>query len=53
MKCEICRKQISETFLKKLVGTMVKDKNGKLHPVCQECQKKLRKKEDIISAINK
>jgi transcription elongation factor Elf1 len=40
MKCKICGKRIEETFLKKLVGTYVKDKKGKKHTVCPECQQK-------------
>lgn len=39
MKCELCRKSMSETFLKKIVGTHVKDSKGKKHIVCNTCQK--------------
>lgn len=40
MKCAICKSNIEETFLKKIIGTYVKDQKGKKHPVCFECQKK-------------
>ncbi len=51
MKCEICRKKIEETFLKKMIGTYVKDDKGKKHTVCFECQKKFPKKEDILKKL--
>lgn len=51
MKCEICKKNITETFLKKLNGTYVKDEKGKLHSVCFECQKKFSSKKEMISNI--
>lgn len=38
MKCEICKKQIAETFLKKLVGTYIFDAKHKKRMVCFECQ---------------
>ena len=51
MKCEICGKAIDNTFLGKLIGTYVKDKNGKLHSVCFECQKKFISKEEILNVM--
>ena len=42
MKCDVCKKTIGETFLKKILGTIVKDEKGKQHPVCFECQKNLK-----------
>ena len=48
MKCEICKKKIPETFLKKILGTYVKDNKGKKHTICFECQKKFRTKEEIF-----
>ncbi len=51
MKCEICKEKIEETFLKKIVGTEVKDSKGKLHYVCPGCQKKLGAKEKILEKI--
>ncbi|MBI3050873.1 hypothetical protein HYY74_00260 [Candidatus Woesearchaeota archaeon] len=51
MKCDVCRKLIGTTFLKKPVGTFVKDSKGKPHPVCFECQKKLNTKEAILKAV--
>ena len=38
-------KKIDEHFLKKIMGTVVKDKKGKKHYVCAECQKKLKTKD--------
>jgi len=51
MKCEICKKKIEETFLKKIIGTYIKDAKGKKHSVCQECQKKYKTKEEILKKI--
>ena len=51
MKCEICNNKIQETFLKKIIGTHVKDEKGKKHLVCFECQKKFPKKEDILGNL--
>lgn len=51
MKCEICKKAIQDLFLSKFKGTYVKDKKGKLHSVCFECQKKLRTKEKILKEL--
>ncbi len=51
MKCSICSKNIETTFLNKIIGTYVKDKNGKLKPVCFECQKRFNSKEEILKAV--
>ncbi|MEM3154441.1 MAG: hypothetical protein QW165_02620 [Candidatus Woesearchaeota archaeon] len=51
MKCDICGKTVAETFLKKIIGSYVKDEKGKLHTVCRECQKKLRSKEEILKHL--
>jgi hypothetical protein len=51
MKCEICKKKIDETFLKKIMGTYVKDEKGKKHAVCFECQKKFPSKEELLKNI--
>ena len=51
MKCEICKSKIAETFLKKILGTYVKDKKGKKHIVCFECQKKFKTKEEILASV--
>jgi DNA-directed RNA polymerase subunit RPC12/RpoP len=50
-KCEICKAKIEETFLKKILGTYVKDEKGKKHLVCPECQKKLSSKEEILKTL--
>jgi hypothetical protein len=48
MKCEICRKNIAETFLKKIKGTYFRDEKGKMHSACFECQKKFHSKEELL-----
>ena len=44
MKCELCKRTLSETFLKKVVGTYVKVA-GKKHLVCRACQKSMDMRE--------
>ncbi len=39
-KCSICGTKIQETFMKKMIGTVVKDEKGKKHIVCNACQQK-------------
>lgn len=51
MKCEICSRKIEETFLKKIVGTVVKDDKGKKHNVCFECQKKFPEKDKQLENL--
>ncbi len=51
MRCEICKQKVEETFLEKPIGTYIKDKNGKKHMVCFECQKKFRTKEEILKNL--
>ena len=51
MKCSICNRSIDTTFLGKILGTYIKDGKGKLHPVCFECQKKSKSKEEMLKAI--
>ena len=45
MKCELCKRQVQETFLKKLIGSYVKDAKGKKHLICNSCQKQLSMQE--------
>ncbi|MFH1182383.1 MAG: hypothetical protein V1702_05470 [Candidatus Woesearchaeota archaeon] len=52
MKCEICGRGISTTFLKKIVGTYVKDEKGKKRLVCFECQKKSSTKEELLKNLH-
>jgi hypothetical protein len=52
MKCELCKKNIEELFLKKIKGTYVKDTKGKKHTICFECQKKLNNKKKILEELN-
>lgn len=52
MKCEVCKQKIGELYLKKIAGTFVKDENGKRHPICHECQKKLNNdKKEMLKNI--
>ena len=48
MKCEVCKKGIEETFLKKIIGTYVKDPKGKRRAICPDCQKKFPAKEKLL-----
>ncbi|MBN2368710.1 hypothetical protein JXC34_06830 [Candidatus Woesearchaeota archaeon] len=50
-KCGVCGKKIDIIFLGKLLGTYIKDKKGKKHAVCFECQKKIPDKEDLLKKI--
>ena len=51
MKCEICKAQIKEIFLKKIIGTYIKDAKGKKHIICFECQKNLGEKQKILEQL--
>ena len=51
MKCEICKEKIEETFLKKILGTYVKDSKGKKHLICKQCQSKAGSKEEILAKL--
>ncbi len=51
MKCNICKNKIQETFLNKIIGTVVKDSKGKKHSICFECQKKFKNKQDILDTL--
>ena len=51
MKCDICKSVIGMTFLKKIIGTYVKDSDGKKHPVCFECQKKFSEKSLVLEQL--
>tara|TARA_Y100000034_G_scaffold100250_1_gene123477 strand:+ start:991 stop:1140 length:150 start_codon:yes stop_codon:yes gene_type:complete len=44
VKCDICKKSVEETFLKKLKGTFI-GKGKKKKVVCSECQKNLKEEE--------
>ncbi|MBU1201494.1 MAG: hypothetical protein KJ583_01905 [Nanoarchaeota archaeon] len=45
MKCDVCGKKVETTFLGKIVGSYMKNKNSKKKVVCPECQKKHTKEE--------
>ncbi len=47
MKCELCGKEIRETFLNKLNGTIIKINikgKNKVYAVCDDCQKQFKNK---------
>jgi len=50
MKCDSCKKKMEETFMNKIVGTIIKDQKGKKHNICPECQKK-HSKEELLKKI--
>ncbi len=50
MKCALCGKKLEETFLKKPLGTVVKDAKGKQHWICRECQKG-KSKDELLAAL--
>ena len=51
MKCNICKKEIEVTFMNKILGTYVKNNDGKKHTICFECQKKFLTKKEILENI--
>ncbi|MBN2567005.1 hypothetical protein JXB02_02885 [Candidatus Woesearchaeota archaeon] len=52
MKCAICKAGIGETFLKKMIGTIIKDAKGKRYPVCPACQQKHQNdKKEMLKAL--
>jgi hypothetical protein len=51
MKCEICKETVKETFLKKILGTVVKDEKGKKHTICQNCQKRFEDKKSVLESL--
>lgn len=51
MKCEICKKPIKQTILEKIEGAYVKDANGKLHMICDDCQKKFPTKKEVLMKL--
>lgn len=48
MKCDMCGNKIQEIFLKKIVGTVIKDSKNKYKYICKDCQKKYKTKEDML-----
>lgn len=51
MKCEICGKRIKVGLLGKIKGTYIKDENGKLHIICDECQRKFKTKKEVLKQL--
>jgi len=48
MKCELCKQNVKETFLKKKLGTYVKDPKGKKYLICNSCQQRFPTKAEIL-----
>lgn len=42
---------MKETFLHKVIGTIVKDDKGKKHLVCSACQRQLKAKKEMLGRI--
>ena len=51
MKCSICGQKIGETFLKKRIGTVIKDEKGKKIDICFECQQKFPTKTELLEQM--
>ena len=51
MKCDVCKEKIEENFLKKPIGTYVKDVKGKKHLICPSCQQKFPEKAQILKNL--
>ena len=51
MKCAICKNKIEEIFLGKILGTYLKNEQGKKFTVCFECQKKLKTKKELLEKL--
>lgn len=49
-KCALCGEKLQTTFLEKINGTYVRDKDGKKHVVCNACQQQ-HKDEDLRSLV--
>jgi len=51
-KCSICSNKIAELFLEKLKGTIIKKEgSNKQYPICFECQKKFKSKEELLKQL--
>ena len=51
-KCDICKVQLKELFLKKIKGTIVKKPGTKKqYNICPSCQKKFPKKEQVLEQL--
>ena len=54
MKCEITGQKIDQTFLGKILGTVIKDENGKKHYVSSQAQTQFgNDKAKILAEIKK
>lgn len=50
MKCSICGAKIEETFLNKIVGTLIVE-GKKKHAVCPECQRQYKNREASLGKV--
>ncbi len=48
VKCDVCGQKIRLTFLNKIIGTVVRDKDGKKKTVCSDCQKKHKDLKEVL-----
>jgi len=48
VKCDLCGQKLATTFLNKIIGTIIKDKDGKKKTICSDCQ---RNHQDLKSKI--
>jgi len=52
-KCSLCNNKIAELFLDKIKGTIIKKPgSNKQYPICFECQKKFKSKEELLQQIS-
>ncbi|MFT4311654.1 MAG: hypothetical protein ACMXYF_00305 [Candidatus Woesearchaeota archaeon] len=52
MKCAITGKPIEKTFLDKLIGTVIKDENGKKYYVSAQAQQKYKTKAELLKQLS-
>ncbi len=51
--CSICKATISELFLEKLKGTVIKKEgSAKQYPICFACQKKFKTKKELLEKVS-
>ena len=54
MRCEVCDSKVESIFLGKMLGTVVKNGDGKKHYVCSGCQRRLgNDKKKILAGMKK
>ncbi|MBI5390844.1 hypothetical protein HZB02_05090 [Candidatus Woesearchaeota archaeon] len=48
--CALCGNILGNTFLHKLLGTVIKNSHGKKYPVCSQCQRSHGNQKEMIIA---